>query len=529
MSNNSFEKALKVTEKSLDLLAEYQHPQGLEKAQTPVPEVVSEEEVKHRLAMFQQSFYISEFDFGFEKVKVINSHFITVSKLKKSMAIGPRFTAALSSTGENLIAPDAITARTDIEAYYVKHEDGYAGVDSCFGDTIVLEKNDAWKDVETVEGEVYVKCDTGYEVLAISADQSETSIEYDGLEITLTEFGKHHILLSVTPENAYGYKIEAYDQEGNRLANSRARHPVYADGKLAADFNEQTLPESSNIDHYIYSYGFKGEIARAELYIPARMQTHWLPFKTPAVPKDNELEDYTTIGKGPSFNADIVKYEILSDEDTMAAIQCELASSAALLELNKAELTVMLPQTFNTDLAELQFEDVMVIEKLGAEAVELEYYRSARSIRSFTVPDEECIRRNLEVVPGETRFTGKAIVDYPAEIEWVTLTPANPCTADGHRVSFDGGLLAYTAPEGYQKLKMDSSLQAYFIKAMHKDGSQLRIRKVSDGPVVSIGVLGAVEEVQIAICRRWLRVEREFDLLADGDPEHNPSEHALEA
>ena len=537
MSETQYEKYLRLTKRAQEL---FEKPaEAFEASARLSPEVLSQDEEKRRLDAFQNSFYINPDKYTFKHIEVFNTSFLTISREDQNMAIGPRFTAAYSNSGENLIDTDAIQSRDDARAYYVNHEDGFAGFMACMSSNIALKEPERWRDVAYVEGEVYVSYTPGSDVLPLSFNDGGQTKTFEELSITVNCIEPHRVQLMVKPESVADYDIAAYDDQGRLLARNWSRYPVFEGDMLAKDFTEENLPEEDKIKHYIYCFHLKGQASKIDLYFSKIKQSHWLPFKAPGLMMNPDWDDFKTVDRGPSYYSPPIDYYDFSEQELIDQIQCVFARSEALMELNTAEIKVELPEVHNTNIADFKFKEVCVSESEDAELQPVDFDYSSQCITDFSVKFGKYGKKKIEGVPGKTRFKGAVVVNYPASMEWITLSKENPSTDDGHKVEIDGGLVTYTPPEEFRIGRISKTFISHYFKAFDKAGRQLKIEKsnwyrsepIKSGvwETVKLGVWGQVAYIELAICRRWQTIEKEFDLIAGDYLEKNPAEEMLDA
>lgn len=490
---------VELTEKAHRMLDDVKiTPPELRIAEDRPPEVISKEILKQRLDGFQRSFVIEKNGLLFKTVKITNTPFEAVSYEEQNMAIGVRVTAVLSKEGENLINPEAVGSRDDVGAYAVNHEDGYAGFMACMQITVPLKNKEDCEKVSFVEGEVYTQYTAGYDVLPINREAVGQEVKFEELTFTISQYEKNYIQLTCSPKDQATYLIEAYTDKGERIAHDWVRYPVFKGGKLATEFSPDAIPKSKDIIEYVYTFIFYGAIDKAELYIQKIEEAHWLPFKTPEIVDPFNWDDFKKIGAGPSYFSPETRFQSLPDEEIENSIRCKFTRSDALLELNEAEITVILPKTHNMALGSFHFKNV-TIEIQDGKFEELSFDRSAKCITGFCrkgTGDEV-----LEIKPGETRFKGEVGVRYPAEIEWVRFSK-DKLEHEGHKVEFDGGFLLYKKPVGYVPVKFNEKVAGYVVRCFDANGNRLSILRISyigqerswkvdDSGDVGVGVWGA--------------------------------------
>jgi len=522
MSESDFQKNIRLIEKYNELVLLGKNKIETVLAKNETPEIVSEKLEKQRMDGFLQALYIDSHSLNFSTLKVKFGNFIAISRENKNMSIAVRLTKIVSIDGSNLIDPDTVPDRDDMGAYYINHSNGFAGFMSCMDPpSLNLIEGGLMADIDHVEGEVYVGYTPGYDVCRVNASQVGELIKYLDVEFCIPEFGKRYVILSMTPEHLMGYKVEAYNKNSERLECEHwARHPIFNDEKTALDFTEASLPDKSEIIKYAYCFLFNGDVDYVDVYLPKHEKSGWHPIKTTrCLPYSPDWDYFKKATEGP---IDVIEpgfeFQPYTEDELNSLIHCDFKYEEGN-SLNQLILDVVFPRAINSNFTKSQFVELTISKDKKSPEIPLsfEYNYTRTGICNLQGHRNEVgERENIEIIPDSSIIRGKIVVDYPAVFEWVEIGKSNPLAIDGHSVEFDGGLVSYKKPEGYTLQKLSSEILHQFILPYNKNGELLKIEKFDtfyDGDKINFGVWGTVEYVKIAIIRKTLNIQKEFEFV----------------
>ena len=516
MDEATLEKYNKLTEKALNAIIELETnpPEFILDESIPL-DVFSDAEIQKREADFIRSFYIDPEKLSFKSISITNTPFLAMSTEQQNMGICVRVTDAISNSGENLINPNSIKSNVKFSTYYINHDAGYAGDMSCQPTPVYLNHENYFDNVSYVKGEVRVEYNPGYDVLPIKVENVGKEETFEELSYTISKYEKNYLQLTCTPENTIGYKIKAYNADNQRIKGTWVRYPVFKDDKISPDFSLDSLPteSESEIIKYIYTFTFYGPIERAELYIKKLEVAKWVPFTTPAILKGENWDDFKSIGFGPSNATTKPNFPKENDQSIIDLINCKYTLCDSLMEAGEPEISVILPDTLNVQLSNFNFENVFFTDNDG-EFKSVDFNYSSNCIIDFTFEDKDYDENEVAIVPGKTCFKGKVIVDYPSHIEWVMFSKKQP-EHDGHKIIFNGGLIEYLIPNSYNPIEFNNLIPGTILRCFDKDMNLLCISKIGDfsNNKLKVGVWGDVTFVEVAICKKWLKIKKDFSLL----------------
>jgi len=265
---------------------------------------------------------------------------------------------------------------------------------------------------------------------------------------------------------------------------------------------------------------FYGDVDYVDVYFPKHKKSGWYPIKTArCLPYSPDWDYFRTATEGP---AEVIEpgCEFLSytEDELNSLIYCDFKYEEGK-SLNQLTLDVILPKVINSNFTKSQFVELIITKDKKSPEIPLSFeYNYARTgiCNLQGCRNEMGERENIEIIPDSSIIIGKIVVDYPAVFEWVEIRKSNPLTIDGHSVVFDGGLISYKKPEDYVLQKLSSEILHQFILPYNKDDKLLKIEKFDtfyNEDKINFGVWGTVEYVKIAIVRKMLNIQKEFEFL----------------
>jgi hypothetical protein len=517
---SDYTKGLEFVKKAKDLVVNAEKGRETIPATTIDLEVITEEYVTKRIEDFKKAAYLDQHEAKrWKKAKVKFGEFETITRVKKNMAAGFRWTSVLTTSGKELIDPTQIVEADKVRLLYINHNRGVTDEMSIFEQDIPLVENVDNEVIASAKGEATLYFYPGYEKYELFRSDENQEINFNGVACFVKTIGKHYCNFIFNKETYKKPTVVAYNKEGVKLNRDYwVLHSLYANDTTAEDYTEETFPNKDEVKKRSYFALFDGEIDRLELYFQREWEMRVVPLKTiDHLPEDFGWEDYKTVPTGiTKIAGDITQYEHLSQEAVNDHFYAKVVRSASLSNPNEPQLQLNLPESNNSCMALSRFKSFKFQEK-QRDAMPISFNYSSRNICDFSyknIAHESDFDRNLNIMAGEGQFTGNVHVTYPTKLTWFKAKQGLTELLQGHTVNIEGGLVTYQYPKDYQLPAVESTHGAFFIRALNCEGKMLQIHNhnykddMSDG--LKFGFWGEVDTLELLICEEWIVLEKEI-------------------
>jgi hypothetical protein len=476
-----------------------------------LPFVMTDTEINIVKEFFAQSITLQS-DYGTSKIRMGNFELVG-----NDMTVGMRVTEVVLNNGENVIHPNFFSERRDTRLINIGDPE-FDGPESIIRDcfrVIPFIKPEHYKEIDHVKGEIYLNYCAGNLKLPIDKNKVQQDIEVDGLIYQIQEIKESQIIVKASQGNNASYLIEAYDKNGDRLAQDGfIKINYYPENKTALDYTAENMPDEISGEYYLYA--FKGEIATADLYFDRLPEKHWIPFITPIsldepIPTlDQAFFEKAKLGRF-HWNCKPIQWDMISAQSLINETTVAIKPSG---DCSGSEMiSIQIPALINSKLADFKFidfelEDIETGTKCGNFDIERTY--DAYRWDSIYIGDElRSVEYDYDAPKmDKQKYNGKALVSYPLEFSTIKLDQKQP-QKEGHKVTIKGGYVEYTFPNNVPEGNDD-----VMITAFDEDGRCLSnaSKKFLAGNLITLGFLGQVSRVEIVYVKVKAYVELTYSL-----------------